>query len=1587
MFRGIRAFALPALLSFGAAFAWAGERMTSETNDLARSAVGGGGANGFSATPNNRLDASFGEEVAGSSVATSDNRLAPGFVQIFAFPGTATGLTALNNVSVSSVTLQWTAPGVDGARCSLMPGSSYYLRVASYTVAGTFTQFSSATIVFSTAGTMPGATVSTSASGLQPNTTYWWRLWTKDPAGGLSYASEISTFVTLALPVTLQSESFVEVHFTSVAAQWVPRPSLLQDVSSMSASGYEVQASSTNFGALAPGGVISSSVTTNVLLSTLTVSAPGLVVDRTYYFRAGSLNWAGVPNWTALGSTDTKFQVNVPVPGDPPYTNLSTGSMTVLWDRNGNPSNTRFHAEASKNFDFSGIVTTTDTYNLYYSSGGLDANTTYYFRVYADTRSVISAYLSLGATMTWAHAPAAAPAPFALVHESSLTVRWLHNGNDASGKSTYTVVATTSPAYPNTDAGTRILISTVPGGTDPMSAQTALELNTTYYLFGAGVNWTGAQGAFSLLGSTATRPRAAGIVVYDEVSFSSAVTGFTTNGNPLGVTTFTVTLSTVASYPPGGAWDVALSTLPVASPVLLKVNGLQLNATYHLFVDAVGHAHRSFSVGESTATQAAAPGASPDFFDYDPVTTTAFTLNWSSGAAVPGYNAVSPWTTYYADIAVNPSFSPVLTSSRTFNLSAPFTGLSVNTTYFARVAAFSHHGGALTAYRNFDSSATMAAVPAAVAEPFIEVNFTSATVSWARNGNPVDITTYTVVFSSGYVYPNALPDNIELTTAPAGATLTATIENLASNTTYTFFVRAINHKGAETAWANFGSTRTKVSPKTWTGATNNLWNLATNWSPNGIPNFTDAVTIGIAANVSAAGAVINFSSLTIGSPAQPLTSLTVSTTIARGGSVLIYKNAGLTQVTTRQLVLDGDFTMISGSSLTHHQESATSISSVNIRVTGTFDLQLGATITVMGKGYSGGAVDTAGNGPCPGGTDIGNNEGGGGACYGGTGGAGVGAPGGAGGSPIYGSFAAPIHMGSGGGGAGNTGTGGAGGGIVIIDAGAMILNGVILSSGAMGRPVPTGTTAAGGGGGSGGGIFVTAGTFSGSGSVDVQGGRGGTDDVGPGGGGGGGRTSIVVTGSGVTCSITPLIAGGASGGGAAGAGVAGSSYTVDSLVAAQNFAGTALSPTSIAWTWSLTNGATDYQVFSSTGGPMSPPLGNAGNYTTTGLEINTTASFYVQARACGANLVNAAAVPVATLAAAPVALSASAFTEISRSSMSVAWGANGNPVNVTSYTVVLSPETPYPNANAGNVSLSTFPAGASLAATVSTLYPNTTYFLFVAAKNHAGLFTSYTDLSTSAATRALPPVALADPFLTVAFASASVQWAAFAPPPESSSASAQGYVLEASSTNFGALTPGGAIYSSTTWNVLNSTLTVAITPPPAHLCETHYFRAGSLNWSGLTSYTAVGSTRAVDDYGVLVSTWDLNIGSINVNSEIVISTSIILTNPGCLGTFRVKVTTVTPGSTWVPAAIPGADQFTVSALFNSVQPGAGDFIPSDTLTDVAADSTATKFAGDQNGAAVPANESRLLWFKLAMPSTVSTTEDQDIRVTIYAMPP
>ncbi|MFA6003152.1 MAG: fibronectin type III domain-containing protein, partial [Elusimicrobiota bacterium] len=585
---------------------------------------------------------------------------------------------------------------------------------------------------------------------------------------------------------------------------------------------------------------------------------------------------------------------------------------------------------------------------------------------------------------------------------------------------------------------------------------------------------------------------------------------------------------------------------------------------------------------------------------------------------------------------------------------------------------------------------------------------------------------------------------------------------------------------------------------------------------------------------------------------------------------------------------------------------------------------------------------------------------------------------GAAGGAAYDDAMDPVLPGSGGGGARlAAAVGGAGGGVVILRASSMTINGLIIADGGGG-----GNSAGAGGGGAGGAINLRADYFDGAGIVTSSGGYGGYG-TGSGGGGGGGLISVRVDVSGSACDLIYNVRGGTT---AATAGVDGVVSTTNTLAGPENLLAANPTTDSLDWSWSLSLGAKDYRLFSSTGtsgqSPMSPALGIDNHYTTSGLLPNTTAAFYVRTSGCGA-FADSAVYESATLAAAPAA-AAQTWQEVNATSMTVSWAANGNPVDMTTYTVVLTTGVTYPNTYAGNVSASTLPAGSDLSLTLAGLYNNTTYHLFVSAVNHAGIETAYVELA-SASTLAKPPQALESAFLHVFYTSATLAWAARpAAPPEASSNTCEGYVLEGSSTNFSALLPGGDIISSVTYQVRASTLTL----PGLDLGNTYYFRVGALNHNGRPAYADLPRLN----FQIMASSEGLSLGSLDalLHTSTVSISSIVVTNVGNLPvTLGVWGTLATPlGSPWTLGTSPGLERVLLQGIWNSEPPPPpGAFVTPITASTVTSGGAGGNYAGDQAGASVPPGESRTLWFRFWRPTSTVSMSKERIEVGVRALYP
>jgi hypothetical protein len=167
---------------------------------------------------------------------------------------------------------------------------------------------------------------------------------------------------------------------------------------------------------------------------------------------------------------------------------------------------------------------------------------------------------------------------------------------------------------------------------------------------------------------------------------------------------------------------------------------------------------------------------------------------------------------------------------------------------------------------------------------------------------------------------------------------------------------------------------------------------------------------------------------------------------------------------------------------------------------------------------------------------------------------------------------------------------------------------------------------------------------------------------------------------------------------------------------------------------------------------------------------------------------------------------------------------------------------------------------------------------------------------------------------------------------------------------------------------------------------TYYFRAWTQDDVANYSYISNGTTDYATNIvlSILLSTDTLSLPeSINMNTTLVISTGIVVTNDGNVDeTFEFRATTATVGSPWTIQTSTGIDQFVLWSIINATEPASGDFENLDKLGELNTRCTTTAISnGNGNCVSVPVGESRTIWFKLGMPSATSTIVPQAIRIT------
>lgn len=296
-----------------------------------------------------------------------------------------------------------------------------------------------------------------------------------------------------------------------------------------------------------------------------------------------------------------------------------------------------------------------------------------------------------------------------------------------------------------------------------------------------------------------------------------------------------------------------------------------------------------------------------------------------------------------------------------------------------------------------------------------------------------------------------------------------------------------------------------------------------------------------------------------------------------------------------------------------------------------------------------------------------------------------------------------------------------------------------------------------------------------------------------------------------------------------------------------------------------------------------------------------------------------------------------------------------------------------------------FPAGVVVSSTVfgqqdhlelAPLMPNTTYYLRSGALWSGATVYAKTVISTPTLAELVTGLAVDRVDLTTM----TLSWFPLPlSPPDASSKTAEGYLLEASSE------PDFSVVwsSSFTANPAVSSLTLDTLRGGV----TYYLRLGTLNLAGAPNWTPVISTHMPVQLGAELSTHTLSLpGLTDMNATVLITTSVVVTNTGNVReTYWVRAATVTPDSPWRIDSVPGLDRFTLSMLVSGARPSPGSFGAEDRLADAEQSCTSLVFAFGGNCVRVPVGETRKLWFKLDTPVVTSTAEAQDIRIFVRAV--
>ena len=427
-----------------------------------------------------------------------------------------------------------------------------------------------------------------------------------------------------------------------------------------------------------------SSLSGSSVTSAVTASLSSLTPNTTYFVRVKARSSDGIDSaYILLGSSIT---LAAPPTFDS-YTQISSSSLRVIWNDQGNTVGTSYVAQAATDDSFVAVARTSQTFNSYADLAGLQPNQVYHVRVKAiNTAGTHTAYGDFGSTVTAAAVPVPPPAVlFYNVNTTSMNVAWANGGNPFG--TVYVTEISLIEGFAEVAASSRTIL--------PLAAFTGLVANTTYYARVKAVNALNISSDFLVLGATSTLTAGISALPYSNHAPTALRANWDIDGNPP-VTLYQCQVSTQPDFKP-----LASSLLTTGG--LVDFTGLSVNTTYYGRVRPVnsnGMAGQFVDLG-TAVTLTNPPAALARTYIY--ISTMSLYVAWD----VNGNPAA---TAFAVEISTNLDFARPVTSSVTVIPYAEFDGLLPLSLYHLRIRSI-NHAGVPGDYVSFISTSTKESMP------------------------------------------------------------------------------------------------------------------------------------------------------------------------------------------------------------------------------------------------------------------------------------------------------------------------------------------------------------------------------------------------------------------------------------------------------------------------------------------------------------------------------------------------------------------------------------------------------------------------------------------------------------------------------------------------------------------------------------------------------------------------------------------------------------------------------------------------------------------------------------------------------------